>query len=222
MRDGMVLAARQHMPRRVVAIALAMGLVTGCASSLTPKVGLVLGAATTLAGAVAVGSMPSRSTCDCDPPPIEAIPVIGAIVMIISAVALESAPSAPSSSAAPPPRSDTRPRAPAPAPPQQPPSGLGPVTAPAPPPPPPPPRGFFCASSAASPVAALCTRASADCRRARDAAITATPDLDECRSAEAAFCHVAGGSERCAPTLEACAERARFALGVTVACEERR
>jgi hypothetical protein len=46
-------------------------------------------------------------------------------------------------------------------------------------------------------------------------------DLGECRIVEAAFCHVADGDERCAPTLETCAERARSAAGVTAACEAR-
>jgi hypothetical protein len=40
-------------------------------------------------------------------------------------------------------------------------------------------------------------------------------DLDECRLVETAFCYAAGGSERCAPTMDACANRAKSA------CEER-
>ena len=84
------------------------------------------------------------------------------------------------------------------------------------------PRGFFCSSSATSPSAGFCTREKADCQRARDAAIVAVTDLDECRLVEAAFCHVAGGTERCAPTMETCAERAKSAPNVTAACEERK
>jgi hypothetical protein len=95
----------------------------------------------------------------------------------------------------------------------------------APPPAPPAaaaPRGFFCARSAASPAAGFCTRDKADCQRARDAAVAAVPDLDECRLVEAAFCHLVAGGERCAPTLEACTDRARAAPGAPAACAERR
>jgi hypothetical protein len=82
-------------------------------------------------------------------------------------------------------------------------------------------RGFFCASSAASPAAGFCVREKADCQRARDAAIVAVADLDECRLVETAFCHVAGGLERCAPTMDICTYRARSAVDVVVPCEGR-
>ena len=82
-------------------------------------------------------------------------------------------------------------------------------------------RGFFCSSSASLPAAGFCVREKADCQRARDAAIVAVTDLDECRLVETAFCHVAGGIERCAPTMEICAYRASSAVEVVVPCEGR-
>lgn len=86
----------------------------------------------------------------------------------------------------------------------------------------PAPRGFFCSSSAATPAAGFCTREKADCQRARDAALAAVADLDECKLVETAFCYIAGGTERCTPTMETCVERTQSALDVTAACDERK
>jgi hypothetical protein len=105
-----------------------------------------------------------------------------------------------------------RARAPSSAPPWAAPQGVPPV---------PVLRGFFCASSATAPAAGFCVREKADCQRARDAAIVAVTDLDECRLVETAFCHVAGGLERCAPTMEICTYRARSAVELVVPCEGR-
>jgi hypothetical protein len=104
------------------------------------------------------------------------------------------------------------------------PSAVGPNPSTPPPlvPAPPAPRGYYCSSSTAKPVAGFCTREKADCQRVRDAARAAVTDLAECRLVEAAFCHVADGSEQCAPTMETCVERAKSATGVTAACEERK
>jgi len=87
-------------------------------------------------------------------------------------------------------------------------------------PPAPAPRGFFCSNSAATPAAGFCTREKADCQRARDAAIAAVADLDECRLTEMAYCFTAGGTERCAPTAAGCADRA-LAVGAATPCDER-
>jgi hypothetical protein len=86
----------------------------------------------------------------------------------------------------------------------------------------PAPRGFHCASSAARPAAGFCTRETADCQRARDAALASVTDLGECQIVEAAFCYAAPSGERCAPTMEACAEQAGSVPGGTGACEERK
>jgi hypothetical protein len=101
-------------------------------------------------------------------------------------------------------------------------AGPTPSTSPPSVPAPPPPRGFFCSTSAAKPVAGFCVRDKAERLRVRDTALAAVTDLDECRLGELAFCQVTDGSERCAPTMEICAERAKSAPGVTVACEERK
>ncbi|HWO17184.1 MAG TPA: hypothetical protein VNO30_00350 [Kofleriaceae bacterium] len=101
-------------------------------------------------------------------------------------------------------------------------AGPNPSATPSPVSAPPVPRGYYCSSSAATPGAGFCTREEVDCQRARDVALAAVTDLSECRIVEAAFCHVADGNERCAPAMEACAERAKSATGVTTTCEERK
>jgi len=106
--------------------------------------------------------------------------------------------------------------------PEPPPRGAAPA-GPAPATPAPaPPRGFFCSISASKPTAGFCTREKAACQHARDAAPAEVADLGECGLVETAFCYTTGGSERCAPTMEACAERASSAAGVTAACAERK
>jgi hypothetical protein len=85
-----------------------------------------------------------------------------------------------------------------------------------------PPRGFFCASSPTAPAASICAREKLDCQRAREAAVGAVADLEECRLVESTWCYTAGGSERCAPTQDVCAARASTATGVTAACAEQR
>jgi hypothetical protein len=67
----------------------------------------------------------------------------------------------------------------------------------------------------------VCAREKLDCERVRDAARAVVADLDACRLVETAFCFVAGGIERCAPTREACDERARATTGATGSCEEK-
>lgn len=84
------------------------------------------------------------------------------------------------------------------------------------------PRGFYCASSAATPEAGICTRAKADCARLRDAAVAAIADLGACALVEVAHCFDAGpGDERCAPAVEGCASQ-RERAGARNDCRETR
>lgn len=73
-----------------------------------------------------------------------------------------------------------------------------------PPPKPAPPRGYFCATSATS---GLCAREKTDCETAREAALSAVPDLAACAIVESAHCFDREGRERCFPTAELCAAR---------------
>ena len=84
------------------------------------------------------------------------------------------------------------------------------------------PRGFYCASSAATPEAGMCTRAKADCARLRDAAVAAIADLGTCALVEVAHCFDAEpGDERCAPAAEGCAAQ-RERAGARNDCRETR
>lgn len=82
------------------------------------------------------------------------------------------------------------------------------------------PRGFFCASSEATPSASICTRDKTDCTRAREAAAAVVADLGECALVESARCfEVEAGEERCAPTADGCASQ-RERAGVEDDCND--
>ncbi len=81
------------------------------------------------------------------------------------------------------------------------------------------PRGFYCASSPSAAAAGICARAKVDCVRARDAALALIADMTECTLVETAQCFSVDGTERCAPSFEACqAQRQR--AGATDDCGE--
>lgn len=87
------------------------------------------------------------------------------------------------------------------------------------------PRGFYCSTSAATPVAGLCTRQKVDCERTRDVAIAAIADLSVCALTEKSWCFDAGsgnGDERCSPTKDGCAaaQTRAAALGSVGDCVE--
>lgn len=77
------------------------------------------------------------------------------------------------------------------------------------------PRGFFCAESALNHTAGFCLREKSACESARNAAVTAVPDLDECKLVESAWCF----GDRCAPTEEAC-DAQRVNAGFSTICGE--
>jgi hypothetical protein len=79
-------------------------------------------------------------------------------------------------------------------------------------------RGFYCASSAATASASLCTKDRAACESARSAAVGFVPDLSPCALVEVAWCV----GDQCAASTEACEAR-RMALGSDApACSEQR
>lgn len=85
---------------------------------------------------------------------------------------------------------------------------------------PPQARGYYCASSEATPAVGMCARDKSDCTRARDAAIAVVADLGTCTLVETAQCfEAAPGEERCAPTVEGCAAQ-RERAGAVNECRE--
>ena len=72
----------------------------------------------------------------------------------------------------------------------------------------PPPRGHFCAVSATTPSAGLCTRKKADCARSRDAVLAVVADLAECTLVEEAWCYADDDdAEHCYPAEAGCADQ---------------
>lgn len=83
------------------------------------------------------------------------------------------------------------------------------------------PRGHFCASSAATPDAGLCTRRKGDCARARDAILAVVPDASECSLTETAWCYVDDDDlEHCFLTAPGCATQATR-MAAPEACTQR-
>jgi hypothetical protein len=86
----------------------------------------------------------------------------------------------------------------------------------APPAPEPEPRGWYCLSSTAQPTVSTCVREKASCEAARDAVLSAIPDVGPCTLVETAVCF----GDRCSATKEAC-EAQRAVAGSSTTCEER-